>query len=167
MIDAMTPLWEEEPLFPSDTRSYGARRNGPLRLERPAPCDDAKSAALRCLIVDDKDYFLHAVSALLKREGITVSGVAFTSAEALQHVDEVHPDVALVDIALGGESGFELARRLSEMTDEQPTVILTSTYAEEDIRHLIATSSADGFVPKTQLSGAVIREIHRRRLTGT
>lgn len=157
----MIGLCEEEPLIPGDPRHDGARRNDPHRPERR---HDATGTALRCLIVDDKDYFLHAVSALLNREGITVSGIASSSADALRNAEELRPDVALVDIALGGESGFELARLLTEMSAVRPTIILISTYAEEDIGHLIPSSAADAFVPKTDLSGDVIRAIHRRNL---
>jgi CheY-like chemotaxis protein len=67
---------------------------------------------MRCLIVDDSPHFLDAARGLLERQGFTVIGVASTSAEALQRAQELHPDVTLVDIDLGGESGLELARRL-------------------------------------------------------
>src|SRR5450432_3942889 len=39
---------------------------------------------LRCLIVDDSDAFLETANALLEREGVTVVGVASSTAEALQ-----------------------------------------------------------------------------------
>jgi DNA-binding NarL/FixJ family response regulator len=120
-------------------------------------------SALRCLIVDDKDYFLQAISALLDRGGITVSGVASTTAEAIRHAKELRPDVAIVDIALGEENGFDLAGRLKKGPRRRPTVILTSTYSEDDIGHQMVAASADAFVPKTDLSAAVVREIHHRR----
>jgi DNA-binding NarL/FixJ family response regulator len=123
----------------------------------------APEAALSCLIVDDKDFVLHAVSTLLDRDGITISGLASTTAEAIRHAKELRPDVAIVDVALGDESGFDLAGRLMKGSRRRPTVILTSTYSEDDIGHLIVAASADAFVPKTDLSGAVVREIHHRR----
>jgi CheY-like chemotaxis protein len=75
-----------------------------------SPCD--ARAMLRCLIVDDSPRFLDAARGLLERQGITVIGVASTSAEAFQRVQELHLDVTLVDIDLGGESGLGLTRRL-------------------------------------------------------
>jgi two-component system nitrate/nitrite response regulator NarL len=60
---------------------------------------------LRCLIVDDSPQFLRVARALLEREGIAVVGVASTSAEALRRVEELAPDVTLLDVDLGGESG--------------------------------------------------------------
>ena len=119
-------------------------------------CDP--EAMLRCLIVDDSARFLDAARALLERQGITVVGVASTSAEALQRTQELRPDVTLLDIDLGGESGLELARRLDGQDGPAP-VILISTHAEQDYAELIAASPAIGFLPKTALSAAAIREL--------
>ena len=69
---------------------------------------------LRCLIVDDSDTFLRAASVLLEGEGVTVAGVASNSAEALRQARALRPDVILVDVGLGEESGFDLARQLAQ-----------------------------------------------------
>ena len=69
-------------------------------------------AALGVLIVDDNWLFLEAARDRLEGEGLRV-GVAATSAEALRRAEELRPEVVLVDVMLGGESGFELARRLA------------------------------------------------------
>jgi DNA-binding NarL/FixJ family response regulator len=115
---------------------------------------------LRCLIVDDSSRFLDAARGLLERQGITVVGVASTGAEALQRAGELRPDVTLVDIDLGGESGLELARRLHGQAGPAPApVILISTHAEQDYAELIAASPAIGFLPKTALSAAAIRDL--------
>ncbi len=115
---------------------------------------------VRCLIVDDSLQFLTAARSWLEREGIAVVGVASTVAQALLLAQELHPDVVLVDIDLGGESGFELASQLQRKarTDSLP-VILISAYAEEDYAELIAASPAVGFLPKMALSGQRIRDL--------
>jgi two-component system nitrate/nitrite response regulator NarL len=112
--------------------------------------------ALRCLIVDDNSAFLDAARVLLEREGVEVVGVATTSADALGRVNEVAPDVVLVDIVLGNESGFDLARRLDSAG---PKVVLISTHSEADMQDLIAESTAIGFLPKSELSARAIRRI--------
>jgi CheY-like chemotaxis protein len=115
---------------------------------------------LRCLIVDDSSQFLAAASGWLEREGIAVAGVASTMAQALQLAQELRPDVVLVDIDLGGESGFELASQLQRQAGADGSrVILISAYAEEDYGELIAASPAVGFLPKTDLSGQRIRDL--------
>ena len=122
-----------------------------------SPCDP--EAMLRCLIVDDSPRFLDAARGLLERQGVTVVGVASTSAEALQRAEELQPDVTLLDIDLGGESGLELARRLRQADRTPAPVILISTHAEQDYAELIAASPAIGFLPKNHLSAAAIREL--------
>jgi len=123
--------------------------------------------AFSVLIVDDDRLFLEAARVLLEREGLRVIGDAATSAEALQRARELRPEVVLVDVMLGGESGFDLARRLVRQQDGGgPMVIFVSTYAEADFADLIAESPAAGFVPKQKLSARAIRRIVDGRTPG-
>jgi DNA-binding NarL/FixJ family response regulator len=105
---------------------------------------------IRCLLVDDNRPFLDAARLLLEREGVAVVGVASTSGEALRLEGELRPNVVLVDIRLGDESGFDVARRLSG------TVILISTHARSEYAEEIAASPAVGFISKAQLSASAI-----------
>jgi DNA-binding NarL/FixJ family response regulator len=115
---------------------------------------------LRCVIVDDNARFLEAARALLEREGVDVVGVAVTIAEALRLVDEVRPDVTLVDIDLGAESGFDLASRLACNGGRAPyRAILISTHAEADFADLIDSSPAVGFLSKSDLSAEALYAI--------
>jgi CheY-like chemotaxis protein len=75
----------------------------------------------------------------------------------------LRPDVTLLDIDLGGESGLELAKRLScEPCQARPAVILISTHGEQDYAELIAASPAIGFLPKAALSAAAIERLLAR-----
>lgn len=113
-----------------------------------------------CLIVDDNLAFLQAARGLLAREGISVAGVASDGAQARRQCAGLHPDVVLVDIDLGGESGFDVARQLaSGQPGQSPQVILISAYSGEDFAELIAGSPALAFLPKADLSGTAIRAI--------
>jgi len=117
-------------------------------------------AVLGVLIVDDSWLFLEAARGRLAREGLRVVGVAATSAEALRRAEELRPEVVLVDLMLGGESGFELVRRLAaQHRGDGPAVILISTYAAADFARPIAESPATGFLPKQKLSADAIRRI--------
>jgi DNA-binding NarL/FixJ family response regulator len=123
--------------------------------------------ALSVLIVDDNSLFLDAARGLLEREGMRVVGVASTSAEALRHAEKLRPEVVLVDIMLGAESGFELARRLVESDGGgAAAVILISTHSEVDFAELIAESAAAGFLAKSELSADGIHRIVNGRGSG-
>jgi DNA-binding NarL/FixJ family response regulator len=115
---------------------------------------------VRCLIVDDSDAFLETASALLKRQGMVVVGVASTTTGALQQARALQPDVILVDIGLGDESGFDLARLLArDGQGGSAKVILISTRDEADYTELIAESPAAGFLAKSELSARGIGRI--------
>jgi CheY-like chemotaxis protein len=115
---------------------------------------------LRCLLVDDNGAFLEAARLLLEQEGVTVVGVASSIAEALREARALLPDVILVDIGLGEESGFDLARLLTQDGRAGGAeVILISTGAEADYRELIDESPAAGFLAKSELSARAIGRI--------
>jgi two-component system, NarL family, nitrate/nitrite response regulator NarL len=101
--------------------------------------------------------FLCAARSTLERQGLEVVGTATSTAEALQRAETLRPDVALVDISLGDESGFELTRLLVD--DLRTPVVLISTRAEDDYGDLVATSPAVGFLSKSQLSASALREL--------
>jgi two-component system, NarL family, nitrate/nitrite response regulator NarL len=113
---------------------------------------------LRCLIVDDSADFVSAARGLLERQGMSVVGVASTSAEAVATAHDVRPDVALVDVDLGDESGVDLVWRLSGEAglEEMPSVLI-SIYAESDFADVVASSPAVGFLTKSALSAGAIR----------
>ena len=114
---------------------------------------------LRLFIVDDSPAFLEAAQAVLEGEGITVVGIASTSDEALERIQELRPEVALVDIDLGDESGFDIVRRVATGIDPPPSLIIISSHDGQDFEELVEASPALGFVPKGSLSGEAIRAV--------
>jgi len=116
---------------------------------------------LRCLIVDDNASFREELHGLLVEQGLDVVGGARSVADAHRQIAELRPDVALIDIDLDRESGLELARQLRERRDQGavPHVILISTHDEAEYADLIEASSAVGFLAKTDLSAARIRQM--------
>jgi DNA-binding NarL/FixJ family response regulator len=125
---------------------------------------DARAMALRCFIIDDSSHFLSVAQELLTGEGLEIVGVASTAEEALRAVEQAGPDVVLIDVELGQESGFELARRFQRETSlDRSRVIMISTHAEEDIRELMTSAPVAAFLSKSRLSAHAIRQI----LSGT
>jgi DNA-binding NarL/FixJ family response regulator len=108
---------------------------------------------LRCLLVDDSRHFLAAAQSVLQMQGIAVV-MCTTAAEALALAAEGRPDLGVVDVMLGGDSGVELARRLHEAGC---AIVMTSTHDRADIQDLLAESPALGFIPKSELSADALR----------
>jgi CheY-like chemotaxis protein len=122
------------------------------------------ASSLRVLIVDDNQQFSATARALLEAGGLSVVGECTNSSAALRACDELEPDLALVDIDLGEESGIELAERIAEHRPppREVPVILISAYPELDFAELIEASPALGFIAKPELSADAVR-----RLMGT
>jgi DNA-binding NarL/FixJ family response regulator len=125
------------------------------------PCKRAGVIPSRLLIVDDNTGFREEMRALLVEQGFDVVGSAGSAADAHRQIAELRPDVALIDIDLGGESGLELARQLRKEPGNgaAPHVILISTHDEAEYADLIQASSAIGFLAKSDLSAASIRRM--------
>ena len=115
--------------------------------------------SLRCLIVDDNDEFREEMGALLQEQGMSVVGGASRGAEALRQIAQLTPDVVLIDIDLGEESGLALARSLGDGAGRAavPHMILISTHDEGEYADLIEASPAVGFLAKTDLSAARVQ----------
>ena len=111
------------------------------------------------MIVDDDEAFLNVAQALLERDGVTVAGVAGSSAEAVQRVRALRPDVVLIDIRLGQESGFDAARQLAGNGQSAP-LIMISSYAAADYADLIAESLGARLVAAVTL-GVISRAAYR------
>src|ERR687890_2143125 len=134
-----------------------ASGNGPL-----PPPTYSDLVPVRCLIVDDNVGFLHAARALLEQEGIRVVGIASSPAEAIQRAVDLNPDVTLLDIDLGGESGFDLARQLVDDPRVDPGhLILVSAYSEDEFVDMIEASPVIGFVRRSVLSAQAINPLLR------
>jgi DNA-binding NarL/FixJ family response regulator len=117
---------------------------------------------LTCLIVDDSPPFFEAAQQLLADDGVTVVGSAATSDQAVDETLALAPDVVLVDIDLGTESGLDIARRLGALPQGGPPVVLISAESGSELAELVDASGALGFVSKTDLSGDAIRKLLAR-----
>jgi DNA-binding NarL/FixJ family response regulator len=117
----------------------------------------SQRAALRIVIIDDSSHFLKAARNVLRQEGAEIVGAASTIQEALKLAEELRPDVILVDVDLGEESGFDLAERLSAA--DAASVVLISAYPEAELADLIAASPALGFVAKSELSLRAVSDL--------
>ena len=142
--------------MPEPTLGLGASTNA----SESSGCNSGFRMPIRCLIVDDNSYFRQEMSALLEEQGIEVVGCAANGDEAIQQIADLRPDVALIDIDLGGESGLALVRRLHNGAHHGvPPLILISIHEEREYADLIDESPAIGFLAKTEISEVTIRQM--------
>jgi DNA-binding NarL/FixJ family response regulator len=105
------------------------------------------------LVVDDHPSFRATARAMLEVEGYEVVGEAEDGAGALRAVEELRPEIMLLDIQLPDIDGFEVTRRLQSLNGTRPKVVLTSSRDGSDFGTLVDESAALGFVPKSELCG--------------
>src|SRR6185295_3638071 len=121
-------------------------------------------AKIRVLLTDDHTLFRQGVRTLLNAEpDMEVSAEASNAAEAVDLVEQVRPDVVLMDVGMPGLSSFE-ATRLIRKSHPETRVLFLSMYDDEDYLQECVELGASGYVlkdsPCDQLVNG-IREVHR------
>ncbi|MGE4296635.1 MAG: response regulator [Desulfovibrionaceae bacterium] len=76
------------------------------------------------LLVDDEEDFLDLMHKRLSKRNLIVR-VARSGEEALQRIDEAHPDVVVLDVKMPGMDGIEALRRIKECAPEVEILMLT------------------------------------------
>ena len=101
----------------------------------------------RVIIADDHGLFRQGLRQLLETEGYTVEAEATTGDEALTAVAEHQGCVLLLDIAMPGMNGLDVARRLAERGDDVKVVML-SAREDRDALFSAISAGARGYVAK-------------------
>lgn len=107
---------------------------------------------IRVLVVDDHDLVRRSVKAVLQAAGdIVVCGEASAGEEAERIAAATAPDVVIVDLRLGGESGICAGREIRARRPATHVILLTSS-TDEDAAFSAVLAGADGYLVK-QLRG--------------
>jgi len=103
------------------------------------------------VLVDDDPGFLHAARELFAARGFSVLGEAKCSAGACSVVRRCAPDLVVVDVRLGEDHGFDLARTL---TRAHPglAVVLMSANPDFGVPDQVRACGARAFVAKSKLA---------------
>ena len=83
------------------------------------------------LVVDDDKNYRKLMKAVLEAEGYSVIQ-AGDGAEALELLDHVHTDLAIVDIMMPGMDGYSFTSALREADSELPILMVTAKQLSED-----------------------------------
>ncbi len=117
------------------------------------------TARKQVLVVDDHPVVRQGLRTLIdKTDDLQVCGEAETVYDALKLIERLKPDVAAVDISLGGESGLDLIKDIRIRFPEVPVLTLSvhdeSVYAERVLR-----AGAQGYVTKGEAPDCVLRAL--------
>ena len=116
-------------------------------------------------IVDDHPIVRQGLALLINREqDFSVCGDAEEAGSALRGIEELKPDVILLDISLNGPDGLDLLKSIRTQDSSLPVLMLSmldeSLYAERALR-----AGANGYIMKQEATDRVLTAI-RRILSG-
>jgi DNA-binding NarL/FixJ family response regulator len=128
------------------------------------PSSITSSEPARVLLVDDNEAMLARAAAALTQDYVVV-GTVSNGRAALDAARTLRPDVIVLDIAMPGMSGFEVAAALREAGCTAPVVFLT-VHGEEELILAARAAGGIGYVVKPRLASdliCAIREAHAGR----
>ena len=122
---------------------------------------DSAPAKRRIFLVDDHPLVCEGLTILINRQNdMMVCGEAGNAPEALQAIEALRPDAALVDLTLESGSGLELLKDLRACCPQTALVVLSmhdeATYAERALR-----AGARGYVMKREATKKVVAALRQ------
>src|SRR5207302_1009348 len=103
---------------------------------------------IRLVIIDDHEIVREGLKAILLTEpDFSIVGEAANAEQALELVERLRPEIALLDVRLPGVSGIEVCRIVTEQYPETAIIILT-TYTDEQLIAQCIQAGAKGFILK-------------------
>jgi DNA-binding NarL/FixJ family response regulator len=120
---------------------------------------------LRVLVADDHIMVRHGLKAIMERDGLDVVGEAADGHEASRLAKELHPDVAVLDLAMPLLNGLDAARQIVQVSPKTKTILLTM-YTEDQYVMEALRAGVRGYVLKSQAPSDLIQAI-REAYQGT
>jgi DNA-binding NarL/FixJ family response regulator len=119
------------------------------------------SSKRKVLVVDDHPIVRAGLTQLINREpDLAVCGDAEEMHAALQNIDDLKPDILIVDISLNGPDGLDLLKNIRAKDPNLPVLILSmhdeSIYAERALR-----AGANGYIMKQEATERVLVALRR------
>ena len=120
---------------------------------------------IRALIVDDHEVVRNGVITYLNTiPEFEVLGEASTGEEALDLVEELAPDVVLMDLIMPGMDGVEATRRIKTISPRTKIVVLTSYHEDEHIFPALRAGATSYILKDTRM--AVVEDALRKAAKG-
>jgi len=114
------------------------------------------SNGARILIVDDHPAVREGLALLLAQDAHAVCGEASSRTELLALIDSVSPDIALVDLSLGEESGLDC---IADLLSRECPALVYSMYEDARVVKRALGHGAQGFVSKRETSSVLLEAV--------
>lgn len=111
--------------------------------------------SLRVLLIDDHTLFRVGLEGLLESRGIEIVASVDSGQESVRLVEELKPDVILLDMRMPGINGLGVLQMLRQHYEEQPIVMLTTSTEESDLIESLR-AGAQGYLLKDMEPDALV-----------
>lgn len=128
--------------------------------QRPGVVESHRSSTdgVRVLLADDYEPWRVQVRSFLERETQWMVFEACDGLEAVQKVEELHPEIVLLDIAMPGLNGIESARRIRRLSLDSKVIFLSEERNDDIVAAALATGAV-AYVMKTEMLSGLIPAI--------
>ena len=133
--------------LPRSTAEAAASEAAPPAAQLPSPAPAGMPAARRILVVDDNIDSATSLARVLQRQDHQVQ-VAHDGRTALLAAAADDPDVVLLDIAMPGLDGLEVARHLRQRNGRHPLLVAITGYGRSEDRRRTAEAGFDHHLVK-------------------
>jgi two-component system, NarL family, response regulator NreC len=114
---------------------------------------------LRLLLAEDHLMFRQGLKAIVERENLEVVGEASDGHEAIRLARTLHPDVAVLDLAMPNLNGLDAAREIIQSSPKTKTILLTMHTEDQYVMEALR-AGVRGYVLKTQATPELIQAVH-------
>ncbi len=175
LVSASTPArrpletpWDDLVRVESDEHGARARQSGATMPKRnPSSHTGASKRTgarpVKVLLADDHPVVRRGLNALLEADtGFRVVGEASDGAETLRLVDELKPEIVVLDISMPEYNGLDVTRKLRRESPDVKVVVLTMHFAEEVARECLR-AGARAYVLKSDADEDLLEAVRAVR----
>ena len=119
---------------------------------------DTRARSTTFLVADDHAGTRKSLAALLRNNRMRVVGEAANGEEAVLLCEQLHPDVAVLDISMPLLNGFEAGRQIAKLSPNTKLIFLSSDAAEEFVREGFRVGGI-AFVSKAHAKNDLLKAI--------
>jgi DNA-binding NarL/FixJ family response regulator len=123
---------------------------------------------IRVVIAEDNPIVRSGIRKLLKKaQGIELIGEAWNGMEALRIVNEMKPDVLLLDVEMPIMDGITVTRQLKNNAQAQTRILVLSAYNDKEYIRGMLLNGASGYLLKDEAPQRIIEAVHEVALGKT